>query len=44
MVLQKAEKERAFFGGGLDISPLIVIIIIWFIQIVVLPVLLRALI
>ena len=30
--------------GGLDISPLIVIIIIWFIQIVVLPVLLRALI
>jgi YggT family protein len=29
--------------GGLDISPLIVIIIIWFIQIVVLPVLLRAL-
>jgi YggT family protein len=30
--------------GGIDISPIIVIIIIWFIQIVVLPVLLRALI
>jgi YggT family protein len=28
--------------GGLDISPLVVIIVIWFIQIVVLPVLLRA--
>jgi YggT family protein len=30
--------------GGIDISPIIVIIIIWFVQIVVLPVLLRALI
>jgi YggT family protein len=30
--------------GGIDISPIVVIIIIWFIQIVVLPVLLRALI
>jgi YggT family protein len=30
--------------GGIDISPIIVIIIIWFIQLVVLPVLLRALI
>jgi len=30
--------------GGLDISPLVVIIIIWFIQLVILPVLLRALI
>ena len=30
--------------GGIDISPIIVIIIIWFIQIVVLPVVLRALI
>ena len=30
--------------GGIDISPIIVIIIIWFIQIVILPVLLRALI
>jgi YggT family protein len=29
--------------GGIDISPIVVIIIIWFIQIVVLPVLLRAL-
>ena len=29
--------------GGLDISPLVVIVVIWFIQIVVLPVLLRAL-
>ena len=30
--------------GGIDISPLIVIVIIWFIQLVVLPVLLRMLI
>jgi YggT family protein len=30
--------------GGIDISPIIVIIIIWFIQLVVLPVLLRMLI
>jgi YggT family protein len=30
--------------GGIDISPIIVIVIIWFIQIVVLPVLLRMLI
>jgi len=30
--------------GGIDISPVIVIIIIWFIQLVVLPVLLRMLI
>ena len=30
--------------GGIDISPIVVIIIIWFIQIVILPVLLRALI
>jgi len=29
--------------GGIDISPIVVIIIIWFIQIVVLPILLRAL-
>ena len=29
--------------GGIDISPIVVIIIIWFIQIVILPVLLRAL-
>jgi YggT family protein len=30
--------------GGIDISPIIVIIIIWFIQLVILPVLLRMLI
>jgi YggT family protein len=30
--------------GGIDISPIIVIVIIWFVQIVILPVLLRALI
>ncbi len=30
--------------GGIDISPLIVIVIIWFIQLVVLPVVLRMLI
>jgi YggT family protein len=30
--------------GGIDISPIIVIIIIWFIQLVVLPILLRMLI
>ncbi len=30
--------------GGLDISPIIVILLIWFIQIVILPVLLRMLI
>jgi YggT family protein len=30
--------------GGIDISPLIVIVIIWFIQLVILPVLLRMLI
>ena len=30
--------------GGIDISPIIVIIIIWFIQLVILPVLLRLLI
>lgn len=30
--------------GGLDISPIIVIVIIWFIQLVIIPVLVRALI